>query len=340
MTNRKDDRDATIDRLLAASPELVSPKLGLDGPSERGPVPPELVVGRPSGGGCLDADTLAAWADNALSAAELSAVEVHAADCARCQAMLAAMAKTAPAPTAAVAPWWMPSLRWLVPLTATAAAAILVWILVLPRGTNVRQVSQIAESSTPAQPPSLAEPPSPTAAAAADRERRAQSAPAENKEAELSRQSANVSRPSADVSPPTADLSRLSAEGAKAESAKADSARADQEADKKSEVPRDAPAAADSRLEKAKAANDLSRRSAEGAKAEQAAAPATAAPAAAPLPAAAGGRSASPWRPRRWRGERAWRPWKRILTGVRAAYITGSVRLNCRPRPYLVRPLR
>ena len=43
---------------------------------------------------CLDADTLAAWADNALGAAELAAAEAHAADCARCQAMLAAMARS------------------------------------------------------------------------------------------------------------------------------------------------------------------------------------------------------------------------------------------------------
>ena len=34
-------------------------------------------------GRVLDADTLAAWADNALDPGELAAAEAHAADCAR-----------------------------------------------------------------------------------------------------------------------------------------------------------------------------------------------------------------------------------------------------------------
>ena len=46
-------------------------------------------------GGCLDAETLAAWADGTLSRAERRLAEGRAAGCARCQSMLAAMA-TAP----------------------------------------------------------------------------------------------------------------------------------------------------------------------------------------------------------------------------------------------------
>src|SRR5512138_325541 len=75
VTNQKPDRDATIDRLLA-------------GRATRRP-------GNPTDA-CLDAETLAAWADGALDAGALAAAEAHAADCARCQAMLAAMARTAP----------------------------------------------------------------------------------------------------------------------------------------------------------------------------------------------------------------------------------------------------
>jgi hypothetical protein len=72
---------------------------------------------------CFDAETLGAWADGALNARERDAVESHAADCARCQAMLAAMAKSAPPPPARA--WWrMPALGWIVPLTAAASAVL------------------------------------------------------------------------------------------------------------------------------------------------------------------------------------------------------------------------
>src|SRR6188474_2969365 len=115
VTNQKPDRDAAIDRLLAGR--------ATRSPGDT-PDPADA---------CLDADTLAAWADGALDAGALATAEAHAADCARCQAMLAAMARTAPlAPARAVAPWWKPAFRWLVPLTA-AAAAVLVWTIVPPR---------------------------------------------------------------------------------------------------------------------------------------------------------------------------------------------------------------
>ena len=66
---------------------------------------------------CLTPDVLAAWMDGTLSVAERSAAEAHAADCAHCQAMLAAIALTAPAPPRRV--WWTaPAVRWLVPVGA------------------------------------------------------------------------------------------------------------------------------------------------------------------------------------------------------------------------------
>lgn len=226
MTNDKHDRDATVDRLLRAMPQRSKDVAG-------DPVPPKLVAGGPSEGGCLDADTLAAWADHALSARELAAAEAHAADCARCQAMLAAMAKTAPAaPAAAAAPWWLPSLRWLVPLTA-AAAAVLIWTIVPMRmgPVNVRQVSQSAESIV--EPPSPTQPPSPAAArdavapssatAVNERARREQQVPAEAKDLEVDKKSADGAKADAMAEANAAlkapaqrtDLSR--AEGAKAD---------------------------------------------------------------------------------------------------------------------------
>lgn len=99
---------------------------------------------------CLDADTLAEWADQALSARERSAVEAHAADCARCQALIAAMVKTAPSPVAAAAAWRRPALGWLIP-AAAIAAAIVVWVIVPGRGPiqqSDRPESSIAEVAT------------------------------------------------------------------------------------------------------------------------------------------------------------------------------------------------
>jgi hypothetical protein len=77
----------------------------------------------------LDPETLAAWVDGGLSAKAAAAVELHASTCPRCTAVLAAMARTAPAVTASDG-WTRARLvRWFVPLTA-AATAVAIWIAV------------------------------------------------------------------------------------------------------------------------------------------------------------------------------------------------------------------
>jgi hypothetical protein len=103
------DRDASMDRLIA------------DALKARAGTEPATA--------CVDAETLAAWADGALDPREREAVDTHAADCARCQQLLAAMARTLPvAPEAR--PWWrLSTFGWLVPLTA-AATALAIWIAV------------------------------------------------------------------------------------------------------------------------------------------------------------------------------------------------------------------
>src|SRR5262245_66244035 len=83
----------------------------------------------PASSVCIDADMLAAWSDGTLGRREREAVVSHASSCARCQALLAAMARTMPpGPPAAERRWWQQrALGWLVPLAA-AAAAVVLWI--------------------------------------------------------------------------------------------------------------------------------------------------------------------------------------------------------------------
>jgi hypothetical protein len=77
--------------------------------------------------GCVDVEMLAAWADGTLSRNERAMIESHAATCARCQAMLAAMARTTP--IVATRKWWQTTnVRWLVPIATTAALAVVVWV--------------------------------------------------------------------------------------------------------------------------------------------------------------------------------------------------------------------
>src|SRR5262245_42016620 len=83
--------------------------------------------------------------DGTLSEAERSAAEGHASDCAHCQAMLAAMARTAP--DVRRRPSWIGSVRWLVPIAA-AAIVIAVWVGVTLKPAPV----QVARTETAPAP--------------------------------------------------------------------------------------------------------------------------------------------------------------------------------------------
>jgi hypothetical protein len=74
---------------------------------------------------CVDADALAAWADGTMSSAARAAFESHAADCGRCQALMAAMARTEPE---SIEPAWRPRalFSWLIPIAAATAAIVVV----------------------------------------------------------------------------------------------------------------------------------------------------------------------------------------------------------------------
>jgi hypothetical protein len=115
------ERDQTIERLLRQ-------KLANAGPA-KGP------------GACLDAEVIAAWADNGLSGAERSSAEAHVAACARCQALLAAMIRSTPAAAThdSRGAWWSPRgwIVWAAPAVAAVVAGAL-WFAIDSRSIDER----------------------------------------------------------------------------------------------------------------------------------------------------------------------------------------------------------
>ena len=105
------------------------------------------------GDACLDAEVLAAWADDALEARERARVETHAADCERCQALLAAMVRTLPPPSAAASPLRRRALWWIA-AAAPVAAALVVWFAVPARLPVARSESApaVVDQMAPASP--------------------------------------------------------------------------------------------------------------------------------------------------------------------------------------------
>jgi len=85
---------------------------------------------------CLDAARLAAWADGTLTRAERASLETHAAACARCLALLAAMTRTEP--LRRETPWWRTPFVWLPLATVTAALVIVVRLAVTEPQSSVR----------------------------------------------------------------------------------------------------------------------------------------------------------------------------------------------------------
>ena len=132
------DRDTAVEQLLRQS---LRARPGSAGPgSAEGAITAD----------CLDAEALAAWVDGAWPPNQASSAESHVASCVRCQDMLAVLARTMP--VTSPQSWWRrgQTLRWLVPLTAGATAAVL-WFAIPPTERPVmpeRQQVQAPASSS------------------------------------------------------------------------------------------------------------------------------------------------------------------------------------------------
>lgn len=123
---------------------------------------------------CLDAETLAAWMADRLAGPQQARAEGHVASCARCQSMLAVMARTEEAAANAVGARrrsrFRSMLPWAAPLTAAATAAAL-YLAVRPdagRETPIEQDPSTAIARGVAPAPSPPSTPSSSAAAEAE----------------------------------------------------------------------------------------------------------------------------------------------------------------------------
>jgi hypothetical protein len=105
---------------------------------------------------CLDGETLAAWSEGTLSSETSQQVEVHLADCARCQALVATFVRTEPISPPAVPFWRHWSVRWVVPLAA--AASLVLWISRTPGRNTTAPSSTVARVESPASSPAEPQP--------------------------------------------------------------------------------------------------------------------------------------------------------------------------------------
>jgi cytoskeletal protein RodZ len=106
---------------------------------------------------CPDAETLAAWSEDGLLPPHRGQIETHLAECARCQAHVAALARSErfTEPTPVRESRWL-SWRWLVP-AAAGATALALWVAIQPDSLRTEQkeapAAATVESPAPARPP-------------------------------------------------------------------------------------------------------------------------------------------------------------------------------------------
>jgi hypothetical protein len=152
--SQEQDRDRTMDGLLRRS--LRAPMGPLRGTRAADPS-----LAPDASGSCLDAETIATWADGELKGKNLEIAEAHLSECARCQALAAALVQTGPGTPSAEPHWWRPGrLGWLVPLSA-AALALLVWVAVWVAIPTQERSSSLVSVRAPEPPPAPSKPQTP-----------------------------------------------------------------------------------------------------------------------------------------------------------------------------------
>src|SRR5215468_5182845 len=116
----------------------------------------------PASSACLDADSLAAWFDGTLSKSERKMAESHLSTCARCQAVLAATARTSAPPPARR--WWQTAtVRWFVPIAATSAVALVLWVTLPEQRPPLDSRRPFRPSALVSAPTSIPSPPAESA---------------------------------------------------------------------------------------------------------------------------------------------------------------------------------
>jgi len=113
---------------------------------------------------CVDAETLAAWAEHGLAAAEAAAVELHLSNCARCQEVLAAFVRSQPQAAVVIPFWSRPAVRLgAAGLAVAASVTLVVWTNRPPSVPEPASTmaSREMEAPLPVPPVAAPEPPRP-----------------------------------------------------------------------------------------------------------------------------------------------------------------------------------
>ena len=120
---------------------------------------------------CADAESLAAYSDRSIGAAERERLETHFADCMRCQVLLADIARAGESArgvqAASEVPWYQ---RWRIAIPALAAVAAVVVFIAMRRPVNEESQSPEVIAMAKREAPSLPMPdmaPAPAAPIAA-----------------------------------------------------------------------------------------------------------------------------------------------------------------------------
>jgi hypothetical protein len=125
---------------------------------------------------CIDAETLAAWTDDALDAAAMAATEAHVSNCARCQAVVGAMVRgtsstldapgTLGTPDTVTTEGTLSLWRWWLAPIAAGVTAVTLWMVVPEKQQQIASAPQ-AKASAEIQPvaPAEGQPPPRTAVA-------------------------------------------------------------------------------------------------------------------------------------------------------------------------------